>query len=120
MDLPEAPEKAPRPPLQPVDPYSRYGPKAEISHIFRSPDKRPPKELSLAFLGLTFVPLLGFFIGVGLVYLVYFSFPQEVFFFQNLCLLSQSCLKYLPSLLRLLDMRTYFRVVYGHVYITIT
>ena len=64
LDLPEAPEKAPRPPPQSVDPYSRYEPKAEISHIFRSPEKRPPKELSLAFLGLTLLPLVGFLIGV--------------------------------------------------------
>ncbi|OMP03060.1 Ribophorin II [Corchorus capsularis] len=64
LDLPEPPEKAPRPPAQPVDPYSRYGPKAEIEHIFRAPDKRPPKELSLAFLGLTILPLLGFLVGL--------------------------------------------------------
>ncbi|GAV80154.1 Ribophorin_II domain-containing protein [Cephalotus follicularis] len=63
LDLPEPPEKAPRPPL-PVDPYSRYGPKAEISHIFRSPEKRPAKELSLAFLGLTFLPFIGFLVGL--------------------------------------------------------
>ncbi|XWS31409.1 hypothetical protein CRYUN_Cryun23aG0073100 [Craigia yunnanensis] len=64
LDLPEPPEKAPRPPPQPVDPYSRYGPKAEITHIFRAPEKRPPKELSLAFLGLTILPILGFLIGL--------------------------------------------------------
>ncbi|KAG4138807.1 hypothetical protein ERO13_D07G156100v2 [Gossypium hirsutum] len=64
LDLPEAPEKAPRPPPQPVDPYSRYGPKAEITHIFRAPEKRPPQGLSLAFLGLTILPLLGFLIGL--------------------------------------------------------
>ncbi|XP_022771284.1 dolichyl-diphosphooligosaccharide--protein glycosyltransferase subunit 2-like [Durio zibethinus] len=64
VDLPEPPEKAPRPPPQPVDPYSRYGPKAEITHIFRAPEKLPPKELSLAFLGLTILPLLGFLIGL--------------------------------------------------------
>ncbi|KAL5792730.1 hypothetical protein ACOSP7_001324 [Xanthoceras sorbifolium] len=64
LDIPEAPEKAPRPPLQAVDPYSRYGPKAEISHIFRVPEKHPPKELSLTFLGLTFLPLIGFLIGL--------------------------------------------------------
>ncbi|KAG2719212.1 hypothetical protein I3760_03G257300 [Carya illinoinensis] len=64
LDLPEAPEKAPRPPARPVDPYSRYGPKAEITHIFRAPEKRPPKELSLAFLGLTLLPFVGFFIGL--------------------------------------------------------
>ncbi|XP_022728086.1 dolichyl-diphosphooligosaccharide--protein glycosyltransferase subunit 2-like [Durio zibethinus] len=64
LDLPEPPEKAPRPPPQPIDPYSRYGPKAEITHIFRAPEKRPPKELSLAFLGVTILPLLGFLIGL--------------------------------------------------------
>ncbi|KAK9749145.1 hypothetical protein RND81_02G105400 [Saponaria officinalis] len=64
LDLPEAPEKATRPPLQPVDPLSRFGPKAEIEHIFRVPEKRPPRELSLAFLGLTFIPLAGFLVGL--------------------------------------------------------
>ncbi|CAI0386149.1 unnamed protein product [Linum tenue] len=64
LDLPEAPEKAPRPPVQPVDAYSRFGPKAEIAHIFRAPEKRPPQELSLTFLGLTVLPLLGFIIGL--------------------------------------------------------
>ncbi|GLT33065.1 hypothetical protein SLA2020_076840 [Shorea laevis] len=64
LDIPEPPEKAPHPPSQPVDPYSRYGPKAEITHIFRAPEKRPPKELSLTFLGLTILPLLGFLIGL--------------------------------------------------------
>ncbi|KAK8565279.1 hypothetical protein V6N12_058846 [Hibiscus sabdariffa] len=65
LDLPEPPEKAPRPPPQPVDPYSRYVPKAEITHIFRAPEKRPQKELSLAFMGLTFLPLLGFLFGLS-------------------------------------------------------
>ncbi|XVF21560.1 hypothetical protein REPUB_Repub12eG0100300 [Reevesia pubescens] len=64
LDLPEPPEKAPRPPPQPVDPYLRYGPKAEITHIFRAPEKLPPKEVSLAFLGLIILPLLGFLIGL--------------------------------------------------------
>ncbi|KAL8530255.1 hypothetical protein ACS0TY_007342 [Phlomoides rotata] len=67
LDLPDAPEKAPRPPPLPVDPYSRYGPKAEITHIFRSPEKQPPQELSLAFLGLVLFPFFGFL--AGLVYL---------------------------------------------------
>ncbi|CAA0823956.1 Dolichyl-diphosphooligosaccharide--protein glycosyltransferase subunit 2 [Striga hermonthica] len=67
LDLPDAPEKAARPPAQPVDPYSRYEPKAEIAHIFRAPEKRPPRELSLAFLGLVLLPFFGFL--AGLVYL---------------------------------------------------
>ncbi|CAA6666451.1 unnamed protein product [Spirodela intermedia] len=58
------PEKAARPPPQPVDAYLRFGPKAEISHIFRAPEKRPPKELSVAFLVLTLLPLLVFIVGL--------------------------------------------------------
>lgn len=68
LDLPEAPEKAPRPPLQPADLSSRYGPKAEIAHVFRTPDKRPPRELSLSFLGVTLLPFLGFLVGVSFPY----------------------------------------------------
>ena len=65
LDLPDIPEKATRPPPQAVDPYSRYGPKQEITHIFRPQEKRPPQELSYAFLGLVFVPLLAFLFGVS-------------------------------------------------------
>ncbi|KAI4301082.1 hypothetical protein L6164_034398 [Bauhinia variegata] len=64
LDLPEAPEKAARPPPLPVDPYSRYGPKVEITHLFRAPEKRPPQNLSLAFLSLTFLPLIGLLVGL--------------------------------------------------------
>ncbi|CAJ2651754.1 unnamed protein product [Trifolium pratense] len=64
LDLPEAPEKAARPPLPPVDPYSRYGPNAEINHIFRAPEKRPPQKLSLVFLGLILLPFIGFLVGL--------------------------------------------------------
>ncbi|RYR29825.1 hypothetical protein Ahy_B01g054368 [Arachis hypogaea] len=40
LDLPEAPtSKAPRPPPLAVDPYTRYGPKAEITHLFRTLEK---------------------------------------------------------------------------------
>ncbi|CAH2078395.1 unnamed protein product [Thlaspi arvense] len=64
LDLPERPEKAPRPPPQSTDLYSRYGPKDEISHIFRVPEKLPAKQLSLVFLGLIVLPFIGFLIGV--------------------------------------------------------
>ncbi|XP_058197143.1 dolichyl-diphosphooligosaccharide--protein glycosyltransferase subunit 2-like [Rhododendron vialii] len=64
LDLPEPPEKASRAPPQPVDLYLRYGPKAEITHIFRSPEKRPPPELSLAFFALVLLPILGFVVGL--------------------------------------------------------
>ncbi|KAI3676471.1 hypothetical protein L1987_86080 [Smallanthus sonchifolius] len=64
LDLPDAPEKSARPPAQPINPYLRYGPKPEIAHVFRSQEKRPPQELSYAFLGLVFVPFLAFLIGL--------------------------------------------------------
>ncbi|XP_050364258.1 dolichyl-diphosphooligosaccharide--protein glycosyltransferase subunit 2 [Argentina anserina] len=64
LDLPEAPEKATRPPSPAVDPYLKYGPKAEISHIFRVPEKLPPNHLSIAFLGLLLLPFLGFLVGL--------------------------------------------------------
>ncbi|KAJ8438508.1 hypothetical protein Cgig2_008995 [Carnegiea gigantea] len=77
LDLPQPPEKATRPPLQPVDPLSRFGPKAEISHIFRAPEKRPPKELSLAFLGLALVPLAGFLLGLLRLGVNFKNFPKS-------------------------------------------
>ncbi|KAL3332079.1 hypothetical protein AABB24_032607 [Solanum stoloniferum] len=64
LDLPEPPEKAARPPPQPIDSTSRFGPKAEISHIFRAPEKRPPKGLSLIFLALVLLPFIGFLVGL--------------------------------------------------------
>uniref|UniRef100_A0ACD5XBZ4 Uncharacterized protein n=1 Tax=Avena sativa TaxID=4498 RepID=A0ACD5XBZ4_AVESA len=64
LDLPEAPEKAPRPPAQAVDPLAKFRPQKEISHIFRAPEKRPPKEVSLAFTGVTLLPFIGFLIGL--------------------------------------------------------
>ncbi|CAN4084749.1 unnamed protein product [Withania somnifera] len=64
LDLPEPPEKASRPPQQPIDVTSRFGPKAEISHIFRAPEKRPPKEFSLTFLAIVLLPFVGFLVGL--------------------------------------------------------
>ncbi|CAI9107615.1 OLC1v1007010C1 [Oldenlandia corymbosa var. corymbosa] len=76
LDLPEAPEKAARPPPPPVDPISKYGPKAEITHIFRSPEKRPPMELSFTFLGLVLLPFLGFLIGLLVLRVNLKNFPS--------------------------------------------
>ncbi|CAF2130559.1 unnamed protein product [Brassica rapa] len=78
LDLPERPEKAPLPSLQPTDPYSRYGPKAEISHIFRIPEKLPAKQLSLIFLGLIVLPLIAFLIGLTRLGVNIKSFPSSV------------------------------------------
>ncbi|KAF3335337.1 Dolichyl-diphosphooligosaccharide--protein [Carex littledalei] len=77
LDLPEAPEKAPKSPAQPVDPLSRFGPKEEISHIFRAPEKRPPQKLSLIFTGLTLLPLLAFLIGLLRIGVNFKGFPSS-------------------------------------------
>ncbi|XP_010449112.1 PREDICTED: dolichyl-diphosphooligosaccharide--protein glycosyltransferase subunit 2 [Camelina sativa] len=77
LDLPERPEKAPRPPVQSTEPLSRYGPKAEISHIFRIPEKLPAKQLSLVFLGLIVLPFIGFLIGLTQLGANIKSFPSS-------------------------------------------
>ncbi|XP_057844842.1 dolichyl-diphosphooligosaccharide--protein glycosyltransferase subunit 2 [Cryptomeria japonica] len=64
LDLPEAPENAARPRPVAADVASRFAPKPEITHIFRVPEKRPPPQLSYAFLVLTLLPLLGFLIAL--------------------------------------------------------
>ncbi|XP_058094586.1 dolichyl-diphosphooligosaccharide--protein glycosyltransferase subunit 2 [Magnolia sinica] len=78
LDLPEPPEKATRPPLQPVDPYSRFVPKPEISHIFRAPEKLPPQELSFTFLALSLLPFIGFLIGLIRLGVNLKNFPSSV------------------------------------------
>lgn len=60
LDLPDAPEGS----TSSVAPVSKFAPKAEIAHIFRQPEKRPPTYLSMAFLILTLIPLVGFFVGL--------------------------------------------------------
>lgn len=66
LDLPEAPEGAkPAPVADDVGP--KFGPKSEISHIFRVPEKRPRAELSYTFFVLTLLPLVGFVVGLFLV-----------------------------------------------------
>ncbi|WJX84383.1 hypothetical protein P8452_66964 [Trifolium repens] len=77
LDLPEAPEKTARLPPLPVDPYSRYGPKAEIAHLFRAPEKRPPQNVSLAFLILTLLPFIGFLVGLLRLGVNFKNFPSS-------------------------------------------
>lgn len=59
LDLPEGPEE-----MKADAPVSKFAPKAEIAHIFRQPEKRPPAYLSMTFLILTLIPLVGFFVGL--------------------------------------------------------
>ncbi|XP_042412444.1 dolichyl-diphosphooligosaccharide--protein glycosyltransferase subunit 2-like [Zingiber officinale] len=79
LTLPDPPEKVSRPPPQSVDRYSRFGPKQEILHIFRTPEKRPPKELSFTFLGFTLLPLGGFLIGLLTLGVNLKGFPSSSF-----------------------------------------
>ncbi|KAI3782962.1 hypothetical protein L2E82_13023 [Cichorium intybus] len=79
LDLPKAPEKSTHPPPQPTNPYSRYGPKQEINHIFRVPEKRPPQQVSFTFLGLVLVPFLAFLIGLLRLGVNLKNFPTSVF-----------------------------------------
>ncbi|KAI3966355.1 hypothetical protein MKW92_049235 [Papaver armeniacum] len=76
LNLPEAPLKATRAPLPLADPNSRYGPKPEITHIFRLPEKRPPQEISIAFSVLIFVPLCGFVYGLSRLGINSMKFPR--------------------------------------------
>lgn len=55
-------EGSEEPPVAPA--VSKFAPKPEISHIFRQPEKRPPTYLSMAFLILTLLPLVGFLVGL--------------------------------------------------------
>ncbi|XLR35228.1 hypothetical protein HN51_044554 [Arachis hypogaea] len=50
LDLPEVPTiKAPRLPPLAIDPYTRYGPKAEITHLFRTPESKVAVEGRVQF-----------------------------------------------------------------------
>ena len=60
LDLPEGPEGS----TTSATPVSKFAPKPEIVHIFRKPEKRPPTYLSMVFLVLTLIPLVGFFVGL--------------------------------------------------------
>nr|GEW86903.1 dolichyl-diphosphooligosaccharide--protein glycosyltransferase subunit 2-like [Tanacetum cinerariifolium] len=77
LDLPKAPEKATQLPPQAVSPYLRFGPEAEINHIFRVPEKRPPQEVSFAFLGLVLIPLLAFLVGLLRLGVNFKNFPTS-------------------------------------------
>ncbi|EPS58334.1 hypothetical protein M569_16481, partial [Genlisea aurea] len=77
LDLPDAPEKAPKPPPRRVDPYSRYGPKPEQTHTFRAPEKRAPSWLSHVFSVLVTVPFLGFLASAAVSFPLSFkNFPK--------------------------------------------
>lgn len=76
LDLPEASEGVAKP-FTVADIQSLYGPKPEITHVFRPAEKRPPPPLSNAFLVLTLLPLLGFLAGPKLLSTNMRSFPTS-------------------------------------------
>lgn len=76
LDLPEPSEGVPKA-FAVTDGLSKYGPKPEITHVFRPAEKRPPSPLSNAFLFLTLVPLLGFLVGIKLLNTNVKSFPTS-------------------------------------------
>ncbi|KAL3696369.1 hypothetical protein R1sor_010445 [Riccia sorocarpa] len=65
LDLPEAPEGATNPPAVRLDATKRFGPKEEIAHVFRQPERRPPAQLSNSFFVLTLLPLVGLLVGLS-------------------------------------------------------
>ena len=89
LDLPDAPEGVQKPNAAEIS--SPFGPKPEITHIFRQADKRAPSSLSTTFLVLTLLPLLGFLVGVITEAPNHFFFTYHVFFV-NCFLVSCRCL----------------------------
>eukprot|EP00250_Pteridium_aquilinum_P024368 c2897_g1_i1 orf=270-2327(+) len=76
LDLPEPPEGTTKPSFLAQVP-SKYGPKPEITHVFRPADKRAPPTLSNPFLILSLLPLLGFLVGLKLLNTNIKSFPSS-------------------------------------------
>ncbi|KAI5075553.1 hypothetical protein GOP47_0009629 [Adiantum capillus-veneris] len=76
LDLPEPPEGTVKPSALALA-TSKYGPKPEITHIFRPADKRAPPTLSNPFLIFSLVPLLGFLVGLKLLNTNMKNFPSS-------------------------------------------
>eukprot|EP00850_Spirogloea_muscicola_P005060 SM000022S07274 [mRNA] locus=s22:924276:930556:+ [translate_table: standard] len=77
LELPAPPDGSAKPPALVTDLKQRYGPKAEISHIFRVPEKRPPRIVSYVFMILTLVPLVGLLGGLRALGSNVALFPNE-------------------------------------------
>ncbi|KAH7365882.1 hypothetical protein KP509_18G051300 [Ceratopteris richardii] len=76
LDLPEPPEGKVKLTSQAESPF-KYGPRPEITHMFRPAEKRAPPTLSNTFLALTLVPLLGFLVGLKLLNTNMKNFPSS-------------------------------------------
>ncbi|XP_002967082.2 dolichyl-diphosphooligosaccharide--protein glycosyltransferase subunit 2 [Selaginella moellendorffii] len=78
LDLPEPPEGASKKtPAVETDPMAVFKPKAEIAHIFRTPEKRPPTALSYTFLAFTILPFLAFLVGMRLLNINFGNAPTS-------------------------------------------
>lgn len=77
LDLPAAPEGAKKPPASRRGrALAALGPRPEISHVFRLPEKRPPLAVSYAFTLLALLPLAGFVAGLAALKLNVQLFPS--------------------------------------------
>eukprot|EP00475_Leptophrys_vorax_P044736 TRINITY_DN9069_c0_g1_i1.p1 TRINITY_DN9069_c0_g1~~TRINITY_DN9069_c0_g1_i1.p1 ORF type:complete len:702 (-),score=75.51 TRINITY_DN9069_c0_g1_i1:195-2222(-) len=76
LDLPAAAEDAAKPPAKAVPVAQRFAPQAEISHIFRKPEKRPAFVVSYTFVALVFLPLVILLVGLAILGVNLKAFPS--------------------------------------------
>ncbi|CAI5481245.1 unnamed protein product [Closterium sp. Yama58-4] len=76
LDLPVAPETAPKLPARPESLAERFAAKPEIAHIFRKPDPRPAFVVSYSFVALVLLPLVVLLVGLAVLGVNLKAFPS--------------------------------------------
>ncbi|CAI6002028.1 unnamed protein product [Closterium sp. NIES-65] len=76
LDLPAAPETAPKLPARPESLAERFSAKPEIAHIFRKPDSRPAFVVSYSFVALVLLPLVVLLVGLAVLGVNLKAFPS--------------------------------------------
>ncbi|CAI5469693.1 unnamed protein product [Closterium sp. Yama58-4] len=76
LDLPVAPETAPKLPARPESLVERFAAKPEIAHIFRKPDPRPAVVVSYSFVALALLPLVLLLVGLAVLGVNLKAFPS--------------------------------------------
>ncbi|CAI7739575.1 unnamed protein product [Closterium sp. NIES-54] len=76
LDLPAAPETAPKLPARPESLAERFSAKPEITHIFRKPDSRPAFVVSYSFVALVLLPLVVLLVGLAVLGVNLKAFPS--------------------------------------------
>ncbi|CAI5511451.1 unnamed protein product [Closterium sp. Naga37s-1] len=76
LDLPAAPETAPKLPPRPESLAERFSAKPEIAHIFRKPDSRPAFVVSYSFVALVLLPLVVLLVGLAVLGVNLKAFPS--------------------------------------------